>query len=240
MLYKYIGSNNAEEVLKNLKRFINDGTISASQPSSFNDPSEFKVSIKAEGPPDILQKTYELFENPEFSFEEWLDIKGETSKLVAQDLRKVAMGRFGVVCLSPVANSILMWSHYSASHKGFCIGFDDEFVKGVQDFHRFDAVRYMGTVPTFNYAMEDMHALFQMLFFYKDSSWFYENEKRIITKSIGVKTFDKKHIKEVCLGHNVDPSVETYARQLARQNPHIQFWKMTTIADGYELIKTTL
>lgn len=240
MLYKYIGSNDAENVVRNLKRFIDDGTISASPPSSFNDPSEFKVSIKVEGTPDELQKAYKTFEDPELTFDEWLAVAPETSRIVAQDLRREALGNFGVVCLTPVANSILMWSHYSASHKGFCIGFDDEFVKDVQDFHSFDAVRYMGSVPNFNYAMEDMHALFQKLFFYKDSCWFYENEKRIITKSIGVKTFDKKHIKEVCLGHNVDPLVEENARILAKQNPNIKFWKMTTLDDGYELTKITL
>ncbi|GDT06698.1 TPA: DUF2971 domain-containing protein [Escherichia coli] len=240
MLYKYTGSNNAEDVLNNLERFINNGTISASKPSSFNDPSEFKVSIKTEGSLDILQKTYETSENPKISFEEWLVVKNKVSQNVARDLRKEAMEILGVVCLSPVANSILMWSHYSESHKGFCIGFDDDFVNSVSDFHRFDAVRYIGAVPIFNHATEDIDALFQKLFFYKDSCWCYENGKRIITKSHGIKTFDKNYIKEVCLGHNVDPLVEKGARQLAAHNPHIQFWKMATIVDGYKLIKTTI
>ena len=32
--------------------------------------------------------------------------------------------RLGIFCLSANCSSILSWSHYSDSHRGFCIGFD--------------------------------------------------------------------------------------------------------------------
>ncbi|MDY1897331.1 hypothetical protein RKJ46_28515 [Klebsiella pneumoniae] len=42
MLYKYIGNHDKEETIKCLKYFLEDGTIKASDPFSFNDPSELK------------------------------------------------------------------------------------------------------------------------------------------------------------------------------------------------------
>lgn len=240
MLYKYIGNDDAENVLRNLKRFVEGGTISSTEPVKFNDPSEFKVSIKVSGNQKQLEKCYDKFENVNLSYEQWLLTVPAVTKEMAEDLRHSAMEQFGVICLAPVSDSILMWSHYSASHKGFCIGFDDEFIKTVQDFHDFDYIRYMGSTPVFNYALEDMHALFQKVFFYKDSCWHYENERRIITKSHGVKKFDKKYIREIYLGHNVDPLVENVAKEMAKKYPDIGFYKMYTEKDCYQLIKKPL
>lgn len=240
MLYKYIGNEDAENVKKNLKRFVEKGTISATEPEKFNDPSEFKVSIKISGTQNQLENCYRNFGEVTFTYDEWLSAAPDVTKKMQGDLRSTAMNQFGVICLSPVSDSILMWSHYSASHKGFCIGFDDEFVESVQDYHDFDYIRYMGSAPVFNYALEDMHALFEKLFFYKDSCWHYENEKRIITKSHGVKQFDKKFIREVCLGHNVHPVVENFARDMAKEHPAIDFYKMSTEKDFYQLIKKPL
>lgn len=240
MLYKYIGDNNAGTVLKNLERFIEGGTISATKPTNFNDPSEFKVSIQISGNKLQLREFYNSYENVEFTYEEWLQVAPEVLNGMQRDLRDATMAEFGVICLSTVPDSILMWSHYSVSHKGFCIGFDDEFIKTVQDFHDFDSIEYMNSAPVFNCALEHISVLFKKIFFYKDSCWHYENERRIITKSHGVKEFDKKFIREICLGHNVDPLVENAAKEMAKKHPAIGFYKMSTEKDCYQLIKKTL
>lgn len=33
------------------------------------------------------------------------------------------MGRFRVLCMTPIYNNILMWSHYASEHKGYCYGY---------------------------------------------------------------------------------------------------------------------
>lgn len=33
------------------------------------------------------------------------------------------MDRFRVLCMTPIYNNILMWSHYSEDHKGYCFGY---------------------------------------------------------------------------------------------------------------------
>lgn len=238
MLYKYVGNDDPAEVLDYLKWFVVSGTISASQPIAFNDPSEFKVSIKMGGTEAQRRKHFEESGNISFSFEEWDALTPEVAKSMAVDLRKESLGVFGVVCLTPNEDNILMWSHYSESHKGFCIGFEDEFVKTIEDFHSFEDIKYMPSVPVFKYVDDEFITLFEKLFFYKHECWKYEEEKRVITKSVGVKKFDKKHIREIILGHNVSSGVEEYARTLIGSG--IEVYKMTTPDDDYQLIKEKL
>ncbi|ELY4748950.1 DUF2971 domain-containing protein [Cronobacter sakazakii] len=240
MLYKFIGSNDPNDVIKNLKRFIEEGTISASAPTKFNDPSECKVSIVAGETPEEREKFYESFEITSLTKDEWENASPQVVKNTAVVVRNEVMNMFGVVCLTPVVDSILMWSHYSASHKGFCIGFEDAFVKSIDDYFLFDAVRYMSCVPVCNMSVEGIQGLAQKLFFYKDSCWFYENERRVITSRNGIKTFDKKYIREVCLGHNADPLVEAYVKEAAKNYPDIKFYKMRTDDDDYRLIRESL
>lgn len=239
MLYKFIGSNDPNDVIKNLKRFIDDGTISASAPTSFNDPSECKVSIIAGDSPAERDKFYRNL-GSSLTKDEWENASPQAVKNTAVILRNEVMKMFGVVCLTPIPDSILMWSHYSASHKGFCIGFEDAFVKTIEDYFLFDAVRYMSFVPVCNLGVEELPGLAQRLFFYKDSCWFYEHEKRVITSKPGIKKFDRKYIREVCLGHNADPIVEAYAKKAAQANPDIKFYKMRTDDDDYRLIREQL
>ncbi len=45
MLYKYVGHEDPNELIKILKFFIEDGTIRATRPHDFNDPAEFKAKF---------------------------------------------------------------------------------------------------------------------------------------------------------------------------------------------------
>jgi hypothetical protein len=45
VLYKYVGHEDPNELIKILKFFIEDGTIRATRPHDFNDPAEFKAKL---------------------------------------------------------------------------------------------------------------------------------------------------------------------------------------------------
>lgn len=60
MLNKYVGHENTDEVIKYLKCFVDDGTIYASQPLSFNDPAEFKVNINFDATKEEIRKKFFL------------------------------------------------------------------------------------------------------------------------------------------------------------------------------------
>ncbi|MDI7536277.1 hypothetical protein QLY62_20325, partial [Cronobacter sakazakii] len=99
MLYKFIGSNDPNDVIKNLKRFIEEGTISASAPTKFNDPSECKVSIIAGETPEEREKFYESFEITSLTKNEWENASPQVVKNTAVVVRNEVMNMFGVVCL---------------------------------------------------------------------------------------------------------------------------------------------
>jgi len=60
------------------------------------------------------------------------------------------LARAGVLCFSEVCGDIKMWSHYSDSHSGICIGFrarTEEHLKFYEEVHR---VKYTDTPPYVN------------------------------------------------------------------------------------------
>lgn len=89
------------------------------------------------------------------------------------------------------SNSILMWSHYADSHKGFCVEFSDKIL-GSDDLE-FPAseVEYSDVLPekssSFAYAKEDVglksvnYDIVRILL-WKNKAWNYENEYRLCFK----------------------------------------------------------
>jgi hypothetical protein len=51
MLYKYVGAENGKQALEVLKYFCEAYTLKASEPTSFNDPFEFKIVADFEATP---------------------------------------------------------------------------------------------------------------------------------------------------------------------------------------------
>jgi len=88
----------------------------------------------------------------------------------------------GVVCLSEVNDNILMWSHYTQGHTGFCIEF--ERTKG-NDLGNWDfclPVVYHNELPAFSpQELIEPQALTKIAAT-KAFDWHYEKEWRLITK----------------------------------------------------------
>jgi hypothetical protein len=92
---------------------------------------------------------------------------------------------FGIFALSEIRDNILMWSHYSAAHKGLCIGFDcymlNEFLSdylGPGSIACFK-VDYDLKYPSI-FLNEAPASFFKKLFLVKASAWEYEKEWRFI------------------------------------------------------------
>jgi len=79
-----------------------------------------------------------------------------------------------VYCLSVLPGSTLMWSHYSANHRGICLEFD----KNNTLIEKARPVRYKDSYPewTPQGAMDDLLALVLT----KSKDWCYEREFRIM------------------------------------------------------------
>lgn len=104
----------------------------------------------------------------------------------------------GILSLSERKDDLLMWAHYAACHKGYCLEFDkeklEEWVKSIRETNKFiklAKVIYNESYPTLRDYMEYVcrgpgSSLDELFLLRKSSHWEYEKEWRIII-SIDVK-----------------------------------------------------
>jgi hypothetical protein len=90
----------------------------------------------------------------------------------------------GVVCLSEVNNSILMWSHYAQNHTGICIEFHRTPDSPLGDPEICTPVQYSSNYPVIDFGKmllnRDGQTL-NLMMRYKADCWAYEKEWRVIT-----------------------------------------------------------
>ncbi|EAZ7286628.1 DUF2971 domain-containing protein [Salmonella enterica] len=235
MLYKYVGSSNPEDTINYLKYFLEDGTIRASDPFTFNDPSEFKIDLDLRADKDTARKRFIKDRPNDTHFESWFRGLEQAKWSIITDSRQQIMSMYGVICLTPKPDNYLMWSHYAASHTGFCIGFDEKFLETIEDIELAGYVNYSDDVPVFSFFSEKPEDFSDKIVFSKHTCWAYEVEYRAVTSSQGIKKFDKSHIKEVILGSHVPYEVEQYVRNFLDSN--IKIYKMASPFNTYSLKK---
>ena len=86
-------------------------------------------------------------------------------------------GRFrqsGIACFSGKANDILMWSHYTDGHRGFCLEFDTRYLP----FSKAIPVKYSKTLPSIE-GKDLSDEILMGLAITKAKGWSYEDEWRI-------------------------------------------------------------
>ncbi|MEN6405885.1 MAG: DUF2971 domain-containing protein [Thermoguttaceae bacterium] len=90
----------------------------------------------------------------------------------------------GVVCLSEVNDSILMWSHYAQHHTGVCIEFERTPNSWLGDPEICMPVQYSSKYPVIDFGKmllnRDGQTL-NLMMRYKADCWAYEKEWRVIT-----------------------------------------------------------
>ena len=92
----------------------------------------------------------------------------------------------GILCMSEINDNLLMWSHYSDKHRGFCLRFPTDGI-----FNNSWKVNYTSTFPTINYFQHSLDELTRMVLLTKADVWSYEQEWRILQRNIkpGLRTF---------------------------------------------------
>ena len=131
----------------------------------------------------------------------------------------------GIFSLSRNWNSTLMWSHYTVSHTGFCVGFDSEhsfFSRQDDDFND------IGTLEPVDYAESRIETIIESgitidvgLLHRKSIDWKYEEEERLVrqlkkaNKLISTNPFDiclftvpHSAISEIIYGVNAETDLK--------------------------------
>ncbi len=189
-LYRYMPFN------QNSLKILIDQKFYLSSPDLLNDPFEGDFIISNYS--DLYNEdTFKiLLDNRPKDGIEWLDKNTEDRLLdhwkkkenerdfqlyLEEYISNTIKRRFGTISFSKNCNSILMWSHYADSHKGFVIVFNREALTNQYDIlNSIIDVEYKG-VPEIEVNAKDLSIKDdKTLFKYKLPSWEKEDEVRII------------------------------------------------------------
>jgi hypothetical protein len=141
-----------------------------------------------------------------------LKVKQAINNKSESELRAYFLDKFksqqnvGVLSLSEKHLDILMWGHYTDSHKGICIGFDYNKLLFYFNDTLFppDKVKYppSNEYPKWDPFVDDKEELVEKIFFTKALCWKYEQEWRVILPEKGRSSqkFDPDAIVSVHLG----------------------------------------
>lgn len=150
---------------------------------------------------------------------------------------------FGILSLSKICNNILMWSHYSLNHTGFCIGIDiNKFKERFNNYFGIYEIKYKAEGEFPNPFMRSKDKIFtDELFQLKYEIWKYEQEVRVAYKLNSLKkqklVFEDSLINEVILGLNCNIKNENIIKEILKHKYRIKLYKMQKKLFSFELEK---
>lgn len=197
------------------KKLITDLELFFASPMSFNDPFDFQITYRydkltREERKEIYKKELINLGYSGAELERQSDFLADNGPLAdpkniarAQAYQRDKMNNlFGVVSLSSIPDSILMWSHYASNHAGFCVGFNAKlFIEDLQSsvhsviYEEF----YPEIVPTA--ASSWLHNQARIMAT-KFKEWEYEKEYRLVKYGYSNKVakLSEKYFKSLILG----------------------------------------
>ena len=199
---------------------VTHNELYAASPLDFNDPFEGKST--GEGFKEISEQ---LNEN-----------------MHPENVHRYRTRRY-VICFSKpkshfddIKGNILLWSHYAASHQGFCVEYKDaveKYLKSLPYYENDRSISYEDAFPIDN--GNPTNAIFT-----KSRCWEYESEYRFIFKSEGLKIIKIDPcnvINAIYLGALMDVNSD-FALKLIKfaKNNGIKCYKMECSPTKYNLI----
>lgn len=166
-LYKYCGLKDPKSLAR--IRDLLQGKIYLSSPLNFNDP--FELSAKVDISKSPLLKNHSRRETEEIH----RIFRLASPEAVSDEWKK----KIGILCLSENPLHILMWSHYASDHGGICIGFDSTQAP----FRDAIKVTYGSDRPRIG-INSNPETLIRNVFLKKSKHWNYEDEWRIIRRTV--------------------------------------------------------
>ncbi|MEX0727137.1 MAG: DUF2971 domain-containing protein [Planctomycetaceae bacterium] len=220
-LYKYmdISCHRIERV----ECMLRDNKVWFASPLTFNDPfdcrcffdvrntreeivsrkARFLIERKGYSQSDALAEAESEIPSDEDAVERW-----QTEQIEANSRRTA---NSGMLCLTPICDNFLMWTHYAGYHRGICIRFcaRDVHAEAHLDFiGTAQAVEYVDHCPRINFVRDDSVDIVRKAFFNKANRFHYEREWRIVyyDKGEGLKPIPEGIIDAVILGCQIDPT----------------------------------
>jgi hypothetical protein len=215
-----ITGGHVEELMKTAPaKELYDEMVNAGDPVP---PFDVFEKVLRRVPPERIKQAIPLFQK---SYEE----------LVADNLNSISK-QSGLICFSAQENHILMWSHYTDSHKGMLLEFDTSH-QYFEDNLRFLEVTYSETRvpfdPTWPDKSEELAQHCKQVLCTKNSAWDYEGEWRSLfplhwgmqkpdtrdaQRVLYFTNFPPEIIRRVVLGFRCPVEIERQVREARKKN----------------------
>jgi len=153
----------------------------------------------------------------------------------------IQIGNTGIYTLSKTWNNELLWSHYSDSHKGFCIEYDLDnlIMKKTKTliFPKIINIEYSKEPPIYTLqGTGDIETrIIKVLAGTKSKSWKYEKEIRIIFMECGEQEINPKAIKSIIFGLHASDKDINYTFNIMKND--VKYYKIEVKNNSYKLIK---
>ena len=180
-LYKYLSFDASELSQRKAHDLLVESRFYLSSPASFNDPYDFRANFVAGDLFSCLDRVDANGLLPLGREERERAIRNAVQNSRDREFIQSAFERVanshGVLCLTSTPRSVLMWSHYAASHKGICLQFET-----AADFTLFATalpLNYQESIATVRWP-EDNDRIVDDVVLRKSSEWRYEREHRYV------------------------------------------------------------
>lgn len=210
-LYKHASISN------NLYKTLINAELWFAAPTSFNDPFDCQINDQTNWTDESIR---EYVRKTALVTGENIDVDdvvrknkinpGSFNEFFTKHLKNI-LSKQGVACFLPNPDNILLWAHYSDSHKGVCLKFD--ITKDENLFATTFPVQYSNDYPNFNYLTE-REQLVNKAMLTKSIHWKYENEIRVLKTKFGNQPFAKECLKEIIFGCNANQNEIKTIRQI--------------------------
>ena len=217
-------------------------TVWFAKPSTFNDPYDCSLTLDRKKFRESLD--YAIAKVTQQTLSESLTAR-DLSEVRPGDVEayddfrngvKALLQDIGVLCLSEVPNSMLMWSHYASHHRGFCVEYDfgdDTKLKKIAH-----PVRYSDNIPRFS--AEDLTgpnkiASIDALWLTKAECWAYEKEWRIIMPVGGKSYKAPSGIRSVIFGARMPDSDRVMVARALQHRKELQFMEAVIEEDSFSV-----
>lgn len=209
-----------------------------SSPKNFNDPFDCAIGFDLEdiSEPDLIKMHNHYLSkcpdkikfigrfgsSPNDYFKKFLH---ENLKKILIATRETVLSEHSIACFSEVNNEILMWSHYSDKHTGFCLEFDTNY----EPFRQARKVSYSKYLPKINpstFILEQDSGQIMKMFSTKYKCWAYEKEWRIFNDEANkLYSYPAESLVGIYFGSKMPfAHMEIIALIMQRQNPDVALY----------------
>ena len=227
-LYRYYAFP-SEENINRIEEIFIERKLYFPSPAKFNDPFDSRVdSLNFEASPQKMEEYIRGMikrRHPDWNrqrrkaYEKEIMKNKAYQKIDCEKMKKnfqEGVDGHGVLCLTRAPNNLLMWSHYTNGHRGYCL----QFLNTVDFFARALKINYSDEPPILDaFFGEHEEVEIEKLLLTKPMCWEYEQEWRIYEiGGAGIRfTFPKGALTGVIFGCRMEERHKLFLSSLAAE-----------------------